>query len=359
MRRKSVSRNLILVAVFVACACVATWAQQSVPPPPPSQQQTPTTITPQQPGRIIQNVQLVNVLFTVVNRGQRFVTDLEKTDFKVTEDNQAQDIRFFSRQTDLPLRVALLLDTSNSIRPRLKFEQDAAIDFLYNVMRKDRDQAFLMTFDSDPEIVQDYTNDLDVLRDTIQAQRAGGGTSLYEAIIKASQKLIDAPPPKTGGPEMRRILVVISDGEDNLSSHTRMDSIESAERSGVVIYPISTSTEWVSPDENNDFAHRMDRKVMKSEGDKVLDAFANETGGRAFFPYHVDDVAQSFLDIGVELRSQYSLAYSPTNAIADGKFRKIRIEVTSRKGLDVRTRKGYYAVPPIMYMSPADRAPGQ
>jgi VWFA-related protein len=337
------------------------FAQQQQPPPPPPQQQTqpPSTIRPQQPGQIIQNVQLVNVLFTVINRGQRFVTDLDKGDFKVTEDNQTQDIRFFSRQTDLPLRVALLLDTSNSIRPRLKFEQDAAIDFLYNVMRKDRDQAFLMTFDSDPEIVQDYTNDLDVLRDTITAQRAGGGTSLYEAIIKASQKLIDAPPPKSGGPEMRRILVVISDGEDNLSSHTRIDSIEAAERSGVVIYPISTSTEWVNAEDNNDFAHRMDRKVTKTEGDKVLDAFATETGGRAFFPYHVDDVAQSFLDIGVELRSQYSLAYSPTNAIADGKFRKIRIEVTSRKGLDVRTRKGYYAIPPIMFTAPADKSPGQ
>ena len=93
------------------------------------------------PEKLFQNVQLVNVLFTVINHGQKFVTDLDKADFKVTEDNQSQNILFFSRQTDLPLRVALLLDTSNSIRPRLKFEQDAAIDFLYNVMRKDRDQA--------------------------------------------------------------------------------------------------------------------------------------------------------------------------------------------------------------------------
>lgn len=366
MRAKPVHRNRIVLSAAVGALALAVsfsgvraQSQQQVPPPPQQQQAPPSTITAQQPGKIISTVQLVNVLFTVINHGQKFVTDLDKADFKVTEDNQSQNILFFSRQTDLPLRVALLLDTSNSIRPRLKFEQDAAIDFLYNVMRKDRDQAFLMTFDADPEVVLDYTSDLDTLRDTIQAQRAGGGTSLYEAVIQASKKLIDAPPPKTGGPEMRRILVVISDGEDNLSSHTRIDSIEAAERSGVVIYPISTSTEWVTPEENPDFAHRMDRKIMKSEGDKVLQAFADETGGRAFFPYHVDDVAQSFLDIGVELRSQYSLAYSPTNAMADGKFRKIKIEVTSRKGLDVRTRKGYFAIPPIMYTSPADRGPSQ
>jgi Ca-activated chloride channel homolog len=223
-------------------------------------------------------------------------------------------------------------------------------------MRRDRDLAFLMTFDSDPEIVLDYTNDLDKLRDAIQAQRAGGGTSLYEAIMAASKKLVDAPLPSGGNSDMRRILVVITDGDDNLSSHTRADAIESAEKSGVVIYPISTSTEWVTAEDPEDFVHRMDRKVIKTDGDKVLQAFADETGGRAFFPYHVDDVAQSFLDIGVELRSQYSLAYVPTNSIADGKYRKIRIEVINRKDLDVRTRKGYYAVPPIMITTPADRS---
>lgn len=353
-------RNLLLSAVAASLFCAVAFAQQNQTQQPPTQQQQqkpPSTVAPQ--SQIIQNVQLVNVLFTVVNRGQKFVTDLEKADFKVTEDDKLQDIRFFSKQTDLPLRVALLLDTSNSIRPRLKFEQDAATDFLYNVMRTDRDQAFLMTFDSDPEVVLDYTNDLDKLRDSIQEQRAGGGTSLYEAVMAASKKLVDAPKPKGPNPEMRRILVVITDGEDNLSSHTRADAIEAAEKSGIVIYPISTSTEWVETENTDDFAHRLDRKVIKSEGDKVLSAFADETGGRAFFPYHVDDVAQSFLDIGVELRSQYSLAYSPINAIADGKFRKIRIEITTRKGLDVRTRKGYYAVPPIMVTAPAESTPGQ
>jgi Ca-activated chloride channel homolog len=341
MRRASVLSLLMILGISAGL-----FAQQQGTPPPPPQQAQPA---PQGQQPLVTNVRLVDLLFTVINKRERFVTDLEKTDFKVLEDNQPQQIRFFSRQSDLPLRVALLLDTSNSIRQRLKFEQDAATDFLYNVLRPNRDQAFLMTFDSDPEVVLDYTSDLDKLRDAINAQRAGGGTALYEAVIKASEKLANAPLPPGENPNMRRILVVISDGEDNLSQHTRADSIESAQRSGVVIYPISTSTEWVSTDDtSNDPAKRMNRKYLKSEGDEVLNGFANETGGRAFFPYHVEDVSESFLDIGTELRSQYSLAYSPTNGIVDGKFRKIHIEVINRKGLDVRTRKGYYAVPPIV-----------
>ena len=352
-------RNLVFCVVILALACGSLLARG----PQQQQQQNqapPPAVRPAQPGQsIVSNVRLVDILFSVVNHRQRFVTDLEQADFKVSEDNQLQQIRFFSRQTDLPLRIALLLDTSNSIRERLTFEQDAAVNFLYNVMRPDRDQAFLMTFDAEPEVILDYTNDMDKLRDTIQAQRAGGGTALYEAIIKASDKLAKAPLTKNADPDVRRILVVISDGEDNLSSHTRVDSIEAAQRAGTVMYPVSTSTEWVSPDQSNEMAKRMDRKVMKNEGDKVLEAFADETGGRAFFPYHVDDVAQSFLDIGTELRSQYSLAYIPINGVSDGKYRKIKIELVNRKGLEVRTRKGYFATPPIMITPTGERIPGQ
>lgn len=355
MRRIS---SLGIAILLLGCATLLAGApqqQQSSPPAKPDQQATPPVQGSQS---IVTNVRLVDILFSVVNHSRKFVTDLDKTDFKVSEDGQLQQIRFFSKQTNLPLRIALLLDTSNSIRERLTFEQDAAVNFLYNVMRPDRDQAFLMTFDAEPEVILDYTNDLDKLRDTIQAQRAGGGTALYEAIMKASDKLAKAPLTKGPDPDVRRILVVISDGEDNLSSHTRVDAIEASQRAGTVMYPISTSTEWVSPDETNDMAKRMDRKILKNEGDKVLDAFAFETGGRAFFPYHVDDVAQSFLDIGTELRSQYSLAYIPTNGVSDGKYRKIKIEVLNRKGLEVRTRSGYYANPPIMITPAGERIPG-
>ncbi len=285
----------------------------------------------------------MDVVFTVVNRRQKFITDLQKEDFSVFEDGQPQDLRFFSRQTDLPLRVGLLLDTSNSIRDRLKFEQEAAIDFLFNVIRRAKDQAFLMIFDNEPSIIHDYTADMGQLRDAILRQRAGGGTALYDAIYTACQQRLSNPPMPPGeNPEVRRVLVVISDGDDNLSTHSRGEAIEMAQRAGVVIYTISTSTQWVTAEEGTDAAKRSNRKFVKEAGDKVLEHLAEETGGRAFFPYRVDDLAQSFQDIGDELRSQYSLAYVPTNRSADGKFRRIRIEV-NRKGLLVRARRGYYA----------------
>jgi Ca-activated chloride channel family protein len=324
-------------------------AQQPPPPPPANGQTAP---------QIVQRVSEVDIILAALNHRQRFVTDLDRADFRAFDDNVQQEIKFFARQTDLPLRVALLLDTSNSIRPRLQFERDAAIDFVYDVLRPDRDQAFLMTFDSEPEVVQGYTNDLEVLKNKISAQKAGGGTALYDAMVKASQMLVDAPLPKNGTQEFRRVIVVISDGEDNLSSHTRADAIDTAQRSGVVIYPISTSTEWIVPEESTDQNKRYDRKFAKTEGDKVLDLFASDTGGRAFFPYRVDDVAQSFLDIGTELRSQYIIGYTPVNGALDGKFHKVKIEIIGHKELEVRARKGYFAVPPVVIQRIVGGNPG-
>jgi VWFA-related protein len=344
----------MLFVVALASAGAAFPPQQQTQQPP---KQTPPAANSQNPPTVVR-VSEVDMILAVVNHRQRFVTDLERTDFRVFEDNHQQEVRFFARQTDLPLRVALLLDTSNSIRPRLQFERDAAIDFIYDVLRPDRDQAFLMTFDSEPEVVQSYTNDLEKLKNTIAAQKAGGGTALYDAMVKASQLLVDAPLPKSGPQEFRRVIVVISDGEDNLSSRTRADAIDTAQRSGVVIYPISTSTDWIIPEESTDQNKRYDRKFAKTDGDKVLDLFADETGGRAFFPYRVDDVAQSFLDIGVELRSQYLLGYLPINGALDGKFHKIKIEIPGHKDLEIRSRKGYYAVPPVVIQRIIEGVPG-
>jgi len=137
------------------------------------------------------------------------------------------------------------------------------------------------------------------------------------------------------------VLVVISDGDDNLSRHSRADALDIAQRAGIVIYSISTSINWILTDQEVGRGDLANRKVLKDEGDRVLQQFSDESGGRVFFPYRVDDLAQSFGYIGEELRSQYSLAYVPTRP-ADGKFHKIRIEVNT-KGLQVRARKGYYA----------------
>jgi VWFA-related protein len=173
------------------------------------------------------------------------------------------------------------LDTSNSIRSRLKFEQEAAIDFLYTVIRRDKDQAFLMTIEDDPQLVQGATGDLDRLRDGILRQRAGGATALYDAIHKASEEMAKLPLPNGSRLDIRRVLVVISDGEDTLSRRARSEALDMAQRAGIVIYTISTSTEWVISDNSSRAARTANRKYMKTDGDKVLEQFANDSGGRA------------------------------------------------------------------------------
>jgi VWFA-related protein len=282
---------------------------------------------------------LVHLVVTVTDRHRSFITDLDQGDFKVLENGNPQDIRFFGRETDLPLRIGLLLDTSNSIRERLGFEQEAAIDFLNRTIRRNKDMAFLMTFDNEPEVVQNFTGDLALLTDAIHNQRAGGGTALHDAIYRASEILSNPPLPLGPDPEVRRVIVVISDGDDNLSDHALSEALESAIRSEIAIYAISTNTDWLAID---DASHPS--KYHYSQGDAALRTFTDQTGGRCFFPYKIDDLAQSFVDIGDELRSQYYIAYAPTIPLSRGQYRKIDVQ-TNRKGAIVRTRKGYYAVP--------------
>lgn len=321
---------LALVAGSVALAQTEQQAPQQQQPPPPPGSQAPTIVT---------GVDLVRLVFTVTNRRNKFITDLERGSFKVLENKQPQDVVFFGRETDLPLRVGILLDTSNSIRDRLKFEQEAAIDFVHTVIRRKKDLAFLMTFDTDAGVLEDYTDDVGKMSQVIQKQRAGGGTALYDAIHYACEQRLLSPPLPVGAnasAEMRRVLVVISDGDDTHSDRARSQAIEACQRAEASIYAISTSTDWLST------SGTTPKKVHKTDGDKVLEQMAEETGGRAFFPYRIDDLAASFQDIGVELRSQYSLAYSPANKASDGKFRSIKIEVMDRKGLEVRARRGYF-----------------
>ncbi len=211
------------------------------------------------------------------------------------------------------------------------------------MIRRNKDMAFLMTFDNEPDVIQDYTGDLALLMSAIRKQRAGGGTALNDAIFMASQKLMNAPLPRSGDSEVRRVLVVISDGGDNLSDHALSEAIDAAIRAEASIYTVSTNTDWVALDTDS----AQPQKYHLTDGDKILQKFSDETGGRVFFPYKVEDLAESFLDIGNELRSQYFIAYSPANPLANGngEFRKIEVAV-DRKGLAVRTRKGYYAVAP-------------
>jgi VWFA-related protein len=327
-------------------APLADCAQQSSQQPasPPAQQAPVIPANPQQPPAFVREVNLVDVLATVLDRRNKLVPDLEKGDFKITDDNTPQEVRFFSKQSDLPLRIGMLLDTSNSIRDRIKFEQEAAVDFLYSVLRRGKDQAFAMTFDDEPQVVQAFTGDGALLRDEINKTRAGGGTAVYDAVYDACAKQLSNPPRPPGDqPDIvRRVMVLISDGDDNLSNHTRAEAIEMAQRTNVVIYTISTSTQWIQLSQT-DPGKLADRKMHLTEGDEVLKNLAVETGGRAFFPYHVDDLNQSFQDIGDELRNQYTITYSPTNFVANGRYHKIRIEIPNHNGYQVRARRGYFA----------------
>jgi VWFA-related protein len=338
-----------LLLVLLLCGVVPSFAQQQQNPTPPVK--PPAATPPEEQAQKSQTtipvtVNLVDVLFTVLDRRNKLVSGLEKQDFKVLDDNVPQDIRYFSKQSDLPLRIGMLLDTSNSIRDRLKFEQDAANNFLFSVLRRNKDEAFVMTFDDEPQILQAFTGDAGLLRDNILRTRAGGGTAVYDAIFNACENQLSHPPRPPGDqPDVvRRVMILISDGEDNLSTHTRAEAIEMAQRTSVVIYTISTSTEWVSLDDPSK-EKTGNRKYHLTEGDKILQDLAEETGGRSFYPYHVDDLDQSFQDIGEELRNQYSIAYNPTNHAVDGRYHKIKIETPEHKGYQVRARRGYYARP--------------
>src|SRR5690242_3781126 len=310
---KAMNRPNLVITAFLTAALLlpvsADGAQQS---PGGAKQQSPSApaapnqqANPQSAQTFRTEVNLVDVLFTVLNRRNKLVPDLEQGDFKVFDEGKPQDIRYFSKQTDLPLRIGMLLDTSNSIRDRIKFEQDASVSFLFSVLRRNKDEAFVMTFDDEPQIIQSFSSDTGALRDQIMGTRAGGGTAIYDAIYEACSKQLNHPPRPAGDqPDVvRRVMILISDGEDNLSLRTRSEAIELAQRTSVVIYTISTSTQWVSLEETNP-NKTSDRKYHLTEGDKILQDLAEETGGRSFFPYHVDDLDQSFQDIGDELRNQ-------------------------------------------------------
>lgn len=344
------TKTIALLSVILLCVVAPFFAQQPQNPAPPA---TPPTAAPAQEQQVQKSqttipisVNLVDVLFTVLDRRNKLVPALEKQDFKVLDDNVPQDIRYFSKQSDLPLRIGMLLDTSNSIRDRIKFEQDAANNFLFSVLRRNKDEAFAMTFDDEPQVLQAFTGDAGLLRDHILRTRAGGGTAVYDAIYEACANQLSHPPRPPGDqPDVvRRVMILISDGEDNLSTHTRAEAIEMAQRTSVVIYTISTSIQWVTLDDPSK-EKTGNRKYHLTEGDKVLHDLADETGGRSFYPYHVDDLDQSFQDIGEELRNQYSIAYNPTNHAVDGRYHKIKIETPEHKGYQIRARRGYYARP--------------
>jgi len=302
------------------CVLVLASGQTPVQQPPAQQ---PRPLQADEPTRITVDVTRVDMLFTVTDKKGRFVTNLTKDDFEVIENKKPQVITEFAAESDLPLRLAILIDTSNSIRERFKFEQEAAVEFINNVVRTTQDKAMVVRFDNQPELVADLTTDTEKLSTAIRSLRPGGGTSFYDAIFFACRDKLGLDRPLY---KFRRAAIIVTDGDDNQSTYTRDQALEMAQKSDVVLYTIST---------NN--------SKIESDGDKVLKYFASETGGRSFFPFRVEDLEQSFENIANELRHQYDIAYKPEPLKTDGLFHPVEVRVRGRKDLVVHVRKGYYA----------------
>jgi len=272
---------------------------------------------------ITKRVNEVNVLFIATDRHGKFVRNLTQSDFSYLDDHKPpQAILNFRRETDLPLQLGLLIDTSGSVHSRFDFEQEAAVGFLQHVLRPGYDKAFVMGFNTDDQVTQDFTDNVRLLETGVSSLKNGGGTALYDAIYRAcKEKLAKVQSDRP----VRRALIVVSDGEDNQSQVTRAQAVEMAQRAEVLIYAIST-----------------DDSGLILRGDKVLQQLADATGGRAFFPFKMKDIKNSFSAIEDELRSQYIVSYRPADFNPDGRYRSIEITAL-KKDLQVRARKGYYA----------------
>ena len=272
---------------------------------------------------IRKRVDEVNVLFIATDHHGKFVRNLNQGDFSILDDHQPpQSIVNFRHETDLPLELGLLVDTSGSVHSRFDFEQEAAVSFLQHTLRANFDKAFVMGFSSHTLVTQDFTDSVHLLETGVRSLHNGGGTALYDAIYRACRDKLSK---EKGDHPVRRAIIVVSDGEDNQSEVSRALAIEMAQRAEVIVYAIST-----------------DDSGLILRGDKSLQQLADATGGRAFFPFKMKDIKNSFAAIEDELRSQYVVSYRPANFDADGRYRSIEITAL-KKNLQVRARKGYYA----------------
>jgi VWFA-related protein len=268
------------------------------------------------------DVDLVNIYFTVTNKKGQLIPKLGPESFSVFEDGAAQEITHFSRETDVPLTIVLLIDTSGSVRDKLEYEQQAAMEFFHSTLQPARDRAAVLTFDSSVEQRQDYTDDPELLSQAVLHAIAGGGTRLFDALAFSVRE-------KLSGSTERKVIILLTDGRDNVSTTTLEEAVETARRQGVVIYTMSMNAFGVRLDDSN-------------RGDWILGVLAEETGGKAYFPTAVKDLRTYFSRISKELRCQYTLGYRSTNSRRDGSFRTIQIDARNNR-YSVRARPGYYA----------------
>jgi VWFA-related protein len=266
----------------------------------------------------------VNLIFTVTDRRGHYNPNMKLNDFALLDDQKAPaHVNSFHQQINLPLRVGIVIDTSSSIHSRFQFEQQAATEFLLQILKARSDRAFVMGFDVTPNITADWTNNLDALQTGVNRLKPGGGTALFDAVYSACRdKLLDA---SRGQEPVRKAIILLSDGDDDQSRVYLGEAIKECQRAETIIYAISTN--WTP---------------SRGQGDKVMEQMASETGGQSFFPPSVEDISLSFTNIQEELRSQYALTYTPADFKYDGAFRPIYLYCNDRRYV-VRAKKGYFA----------------
>ena len=335
----------------------ATGSTQNPVPAEPGQNEPPAAS-----GKLITTVNVVNVPVSVIGKNGAPVIDMTKDDFEVYEDGRKQEIKYFFFGSRPPLRIGLMLDTSNTARRHLQFIKDAAQEFIFQMLqgRASKNEMFLQSFDATSSLLQDFTNDPELLNEKVMDLKAGGGKALYDAIYSACRdKMLALGPPS----ESRRVLVIITNGLDVQSKHTLEEALSMAHKSETIIYLLDyTAFGYDNP------------------GDVVLKQIAEATGGAALFPREdtpgtdlatgylshgqigdtsqnkglgagtgiynaerLEHLAESMESIGRELYEQYNIGYTPLNNKMDGTYRNIRV-IALRKGVEVRAKAGYFAM---------------
>src|ERR1035441_3890032 len=308
-------------------------------------QTPPQTKPPDELPSITVDVDVVSILASVRDKKGALIANLEKNDFTVLEDGKSQEIKYFTRETDLPLTIGLLVDVSGSQRNLIDIERNAASQFFSQVLRK-KDEAFLISFGEETELLQDYTGSARLLSQGLNGLRVssgvGGispgpvptigdprGTVLYDAVyLAASEKLKT----EVG----RKVIVVITDGVDQGSRMTRNQAIEAAQKADAVIYSI----EYYDPSAYGRFM-----TFGGSGGEGELHKMSDETGGHVYKVDRGHPLDMVFRELQDEMRSQYSIGYTPTNGLKDGSYRHLDVKL-GNKDLKAQARKGYYAVKP-------------
>ncbi|HKG47376.1 MAG TPA: VWA domain-containing protein [Pyrinomonadaceae bacterium] len=315
------------VAVIITATALSVAAQKPKPSP------TPIPEDPQ--GTVKVAIRRVRLPITVTDKKGQFVPGLTQNDFIILEDKVPQTIETFSDDLSqtTPLYIAVLMDTSPSTAGKLKFQQDSAMNFIQTVVKPRKDRVLFGTFDHEVNLLQDFTDKLDLLDKAVYGvKKMGTQTALFDAIWQFCDEKMRSVPG-------RRVLLVVTDGEDTYSRASIRDAVDIAQRTETTIFAISTKAGFLATVPGVEAGQVADKK------DKDLQTLAEETGGAAFFTGDMLSLERSFTRISKELRAQYLVTYNPTNKTYDGRFRKIDVKLSDgHRDLKVRTKHGYKAI---------------